>query len=221
MIYVTSDWHLTRENRTSAGLLQKLQLGDLVICLGDMANDWSLENGRFWFLHELEQYAPQILLIDGNHEDFRALNQLPLTYWNGIRVHRMGRGIYHALRGQILHIDGRKIWLMGGGFSGNGYIRRHPDIWQKEEAPTLEECRNGTAALAGAGWKADFMLTHTAPLQLIQERDLTDETDSFNRYLDEIAERTDFRRWYFGHFHRNQSYGNQYECIYQELRRLD
>lgn len=221
MIYLSADWHLTLENISNLEILKKTKENDVIIVLGDFADDWSKKENRFWFINYIEECKAQFLLIDGNHEDFRELNKLPIKDWNGIKVHELGRNIFHILRGQVLLLEGKSFWVMGGGFSGSSYIKRHRETWQEEEKPSQLECKQGLETLKQYDDEIDYILTHTAPLSMIKEYTLSDEWDEINTFLDKVAEKVTFKKWYFGHFHENKVLGDKYEIIYKKLRKLD
>lgn len=220
MIYLTSDWHLKKENTEILSLLSDTTREDTVIILGDLADEWNQKEDQIWFVEQMNQYKAEILLVDGNHEDFKKLNIMPERIWHGIKVHQMGERVYHALRGQVLYLENKSFWIMGGGYSGTGYISRHPDRWQEEETPSKEERQRGLEALLKMGGQVDYILTHTAPQAVITTYELSEDFNGFNEYLDEIAKVAKFKKWYCGHFHQNKVYNEQYEIIYQELRQI-
>ena len=221
MIYLSADWHLTKEDISNIESLKTLKMDDIVIVLGDLTNDWSKIENNFWFVDYIERYNVQFLFIDGNHEDFKKINELPIQYWNGIKVHQLGRNVFHILRGQAFLLEGKRFWVMGGGFSGLSYIERHKDIWQEEEKPSYLEYEQGLEALKKYNGKIDYILTHTPPLRVIKEYTLSDEWSEINSFMDEVATKVNFKKWYFGHFHDNRVLDNQYEIIYKKMRQLN
>lgn len=58
------------------------------------------------------------LWIDGNHENFDMLYEFPLEDKFGGKVRQIAPDIYHLDRGQVLTIDGKKIFCMGGAVGG-------------------------------------------------------------------------------------------------------
>lgn len=221
MIYLSADWHLTKEDTSSIEMLETLKENDVMIVLGDLADDWSKEEDQFWFINSIEKYKVQFLFIDGNHEDFKKINTFPVQYWNDIKVHQLGRNVFHILRGQAFLLEDKSFWVMGGGFSGLSYIERHKETWQKEEKPTKLEYKQGLEALEKYNGNIDYILTHTPPLTVIKEYMLSNEWDEINSFMDEIVAKTDFKKWYFGHFHDNRVLDDRYEIIYKKMRRLD
>lgn len=209
MIYVTSDWHLSKQHTEVLSLLDRTTKEDNVILLGNLADDWDMIENESWFVRMMNQYQTQILLVDGNHEDIKKLQGIPETLWNGMKVHQLGKRIYHILRGQVFYLEGKNFWIMGGDYSGKGYIMLLTDSWQEEETPSRREQQRGLEALIKLGWKVDYILTHTAPQEIIKTYKLSDEVNEFNRYLDEIARQTTFKKWYFGHCSKSISLLNE------------
>ena len=56
MIYVTSDWHLSKQHTEVLSLLDRTTKEDNVILLGDLADDWDMIENEFWFVRMMNQY---------------------------------------------------------------------------------------------------------------------------------------------------------------------
>lgn len=94
---------------------------NLIICrdFGFIFDDDDVE--KEW-LAELEHLPYIILWIDGNHENFKAINKYPVELWNGGKIHRIRKNILHLMRGQIFVVDGYKIFTMGRDYSIDVYL---------------------------------------------------------------------------------------------------
>ena len=42
-------------------------------------------------------------------------------------------------------------------------------------------------------------------------------TEIFTDYLQEISEKCDFKKWYFGHYHDNKQIDNKYVLLYEDI----
>ena len=90
-------------------------------------------------LDELAEKPYQILFIDGNHENFNALNSYPVEEWNGGKVHRIRKNILHLMRGQVFTIEGKTFFTMGGAYSIDKHLRKEGYSWWSDEKPNDAE----------------------------------------------------------------------------------
>lgn len=222
MLYLTGDTHGTIE----IGKLSRANLavervepgeGDFVIILGDFglvfAPDGQSAEERWW-LKWLDEKPWTTLFVDGNHENFARLNELPEEEWRGGRVHRVSESVLHLMRGQIFEIDGRSFFTMGGATSHDRQFRNEGHSWWPEELPSEEELARADAALDGCGRRVDYVLTHCAPT-LVQGRiNPTFLPDRLTEYLQHVRDTTEFGRWYFGHYHIDREYDDGFCALY-------
>ena len=222
MIYLTGDTHGTIE----IGKLSRANLavervepgeGDFVIILGDFglvfAPDGQSAEERWW-LKWLDEKPWTTLFVDGNHENFARLNELPEEEWRGGRVHRVSESVLHLMRGQIFEIDGRSFFTMGGATSHDRQFRKEGRSWWPEELPSEEELARADAALDARGRRIDYVLTHCAPT-LVQGRiNPTFLPDRLTEYLQHVRDTTAFHRWYFGHYHIDREYDDGFCALY-------
>lgn len=165
-----------------------------------------------------------VLFIDGNHENFDILNNYPITKWHGGMVHEIEPKILHLMRGQIFEIDGKTFFTFGGATSVDKMMRQEGIDWWHEELPNEEEYERGIEALEDYDYTVDYILTHTAPTEVVYEMgfdsDDYEDEEELRNYLQEIAESADFKEWYFGHFHRDESIEDTYFCLFDEIVKL-
>lgn len=191
-------------------------LGDTAICWDDGQHDRKVRD----ILSALPVSA--VLFIDGNHENFDLLEEYPLVKWNGGLVHEIDSGIFHLIRGQVYEIDGKTFFTFGGACSTDKDRRRRGINWWPEERPCEEEYERGLEALEANSFSVDYILTHTAPREVVYELggdDCQDENELRN-YLQKIADWTDFIAWYFGHFHVDESIDDIFFCVMDEIIKL-
>ena len=79
--------------------------------------------------------------------------------------------------------------------------------WWPEEMPSEDdfgECRRN---LDQCGWQVDFVITHEAPASVADRlmyergREWDPDGDPLQDFLEELYQRLEYRRWYFGHYH--------------------
>ena len=91
--------------------------------------------------------------IDGNHDNHRLLNQLPVLTWNGGQVHMLAPNVFHLMRGEIYEVEGKRLFCFGGAASLDKIRRLRferetgEQIWWPEEIPSRDQIEAGRAAL--------------------------------------------------------------------------
>lgn len=190
-----------------------LTKNDYVIILGDFGvvfsngstGSWTYRHENYW-LDWLDSRPWTTLFIDGNHENHpRLANDFPQKTWNGGQVHELRPSVLHLMRGEIFTLDGLKFLAMGGAASIDKN-RRTPGVsWWEEEVPNDAEMDNCIRNLEANDWSVDYILTHDCPVNIAQEigvrYNMDMKGDSFENWLQYIAENTNFTRWFFGHYH--------------------
>lgn len=158
------------------------------------------------------------LLKDGNHENFVALNEYPVEKWHGGKVHFICDDIIHLMRGQVYTIGTQTFFTFGGAHSVDWYQRTEGISWWKEEIPNHLEMQEGQDNLMKMNHKVDYIITHTAPYEVLAEMgmDISDEEETFSLYLDHIRKIVDFKDWYFGHLHFDEELDN-FHCIFENV----
>lgn len=167
-----------------------------------------------------------VLFCEGNHENFEKLNGYEISDWNGGKVHRIRRNLIHFMRGEVYMVNGKKIFVMGGGFSLDKEYRIPGKTWWTDEMPRDEEYKNATENLKKNGFKVDFILTHTAPSDTVKYmshlgkgiKNTVIEEQPLIGFLQWVGETTEYDKWYFGHFHIDyELWKNQY-VLFDDIR---
>ena len=184
-------------------------------------------------IHEYfeEKYPWTTLFIDGNHENFVHLKKFRKKEWNGGTVSFLTEHCIWLRRGQIYTIDGSTFLTIGGADSIDKAWRTPLISWWKDEAITRRDINTAKKNLALHGNKVDYILTHCAPTfihHIIARQEKYNDNhhgckpDSKNEaLLQEIDEATDFKKWYFGHYHIDRTFENgKYECLYRTVKPL-
>jgi hypothetical protein len=211
MIYITGDTH-GDQDRWQRLIAPTLAPGDILIICGDFGvGFW---NGRCWseetFYDHLSQQPYTVLFVDGNHENFDQLNGYPVEAYCGGKVHRLRPNLLHLMRGEVYTIEGNTFFVMGGGYSLDKAMRVEGESWWREEMPSQEEYQNARSNLERAGFRVDYILTHTAPSETVYylstlrsfgiKRTIVEELP-LTTFLDEVRSKVTYQHWYFGHFH--------------------
>ncbi|BAI81717.1 conserved hypothetical protein (plasmid) [Deferribacter desulfuricans SSM1] len=184
---------------------------EIIIVLGDFGLPFYNDKEENKILDELEKLPIEICYIDGNHENFDIVNNLPETHKYENKVGQLRKNIFHLKRGNIYKIKDYKIFAFGGGSSIDKSIRTPGIDWWFEELPTMNEVRYATKNLKKTKFNVDIILTHTAPYKIFLE--LCNKLNpapykyydvdgvEFMKSLQVIYDLTHFKYWFCGHYH--------------------
>jgi len=91
MIFVTGDTHgnmsMSKFNMANFPLQKELTKDDYMIITGDFGLIFSLDKEEEYWLKWLDKKSYTTLFVDGNHEHHDKLDSLPVSIWNGGKVH--------------------------------------------------------------------------------------------------------------------------------------
>ena len=215
---------------------------DLVIVCGDFGMPWDGSNEERYWLDWLADRPWTTLFVDGNHENFDALEALPEEDWMGGRVHRLRPNILHLMRGYVFTLEGKTFFTMGGARShdvedgildpnapdfktqlmmlqtqGKRRYRVLGESWWPEELPSEEEYTRARHSLEEHDWAIDYIITHCAPTNLALAINPRNKADPLTDFLQEIREKARYHYWLFGHYHRNQAIDNKHILLWEPI----
>ena len=246
MIYVTSDLHgnTLRFQPQYFPEQSDMTKDDYMIVCGDAGLVWHGDKSDDPQLDRLEALPFTVLFLDGNHENFDALNEYPVEEWHGGKVHRIRSHVIHLMRGQAFELQGRTFFTMGGAQShdiadgildmdspdfyerydslrrNRGQFRINHISWWEGELPSDEEYAEARQTLERLDWKVDYIITHCAPTAIQQKINADFKSDRLTDFLEEIRCRSQFHHWLFGHYHDNQIIDEKYVLLYEQMVRI-
>ena len=109
------------------------------------------------------------------------------------------------MRGQVFDICNKKIFAFGGGRSEDNDAYLNPSV-------------EGVKNLEANNFKVDYIVSYEPPAQISEFLELgkTDRSH-VNTYLEEIREKTDFKRWFFGRHHLNKLIPPKFQAIFDNV----
>lgn len=191
--------------------------GDTIIVCGDAGFLWDNSPQEKRAIQKISQLPFEILFVDGNHENFSLLNKVEQTTKYRNLVGKISDNIFHLLRGKIYTIDSKTVWTMGGAVSTDKHTRVENKTWWKEEVPSYQEQEEGVFALDNTCGKVDTIITHAGPQSVITQLAYWFEGDEVTRYLDFIKNHTEYKNWYFGHYHLDKNIDTKHHCLYNSI----
>lgn len=219
MIYLVADihGHIRLERLKELLSSKRITEQDYLIILGDAGIIWS-ETEHKEVIDFYNSLPYTTLFLDGNHENFDLLGTYPVVNYLGGTVHKISDKISHLMRGEIYNIDGKTFFVFGGGFSLKKLTNSSPvNVWE-QEMPSKAEYLNGIKNLSKYNYMVDYMLSHVAPKKMAWEMwiPLIDQEIELNNYLEEVREKTTYKKWFFGHHHKDRD-GENWSAIYDRI----
>lgn len=213
MVKITGDTH--GEPIRLLELLFDMNSGDTLIVTGDfgyvMKNNYEERD----FLDQIEDFDVNICFCDGNHENFDAIEACEQLMWNGGKVHKIRKNIFHLMRGQVFTIEGAKYFTMGGAYSTDRYMRTKGIGWWERELPDNDEYNEASNNLSANQMEVDYIITHTAPKEIISMMgyDPINRDMELTGFLEWVMYSVKYKRWFFGHFHEDREIGKKFRAL--------
>lgn len=224
VIYITGDTHIPVDiNKLSTKQFpqqKEMTKKDYVIICGDFGGVWDGSNEEKYWIKWLKNKNFTTLFVDGNHENFEMLYNLPTVSFGGSIAHKVDDGIYHLLRGEVYNIDGKKFFVFGGASSHDKEQRKEGKNWWKEEMPAKEEYINAEMNLEKNGFSCNYVVTHSAPASVQTEIAPTYEINELTDFLEKIKNNIACEKWFFGHYHHDKSIDDKYIAVFNSIHKV-
>ena len=106
-------------------------------------------------------------------------------------------------------------------YKGTAPFRINHVSWWKEELASDKEKINGFKNLEKHNYNVDFIVSHccSTSTQYVLGGGLY-KPDHETDYLDEVRAKTEFKKWFFGHYHVNRNVNDKEICIYEQIIRI-
>lgn len=219
MIFVTGDCHGNFERFKPEYFPEQMQMtkNDTVIITGDFSGVWFRDRRDDEVLDQLEQLPFTVAFIDGNHENFDAMERYSMAHWHGGKVHRIRPHVLHLMRGQVFELEGYTFFAMGGAKSHDTERRIDHISWWKQELPSDEEYVAARKNLDRCGWQIDYVITHCAPTSIALMESRHNEADRLTDFLQEVKESARYHYWLFGHYHDNRAIDEKHILLWEQI----
>ncbi|MGI6011780.1 MAG: metallophosphoesterase family protein [Ruminococcus sp.] len=244
MIFITGDTHgdwISRLRTEAFSEQKEMTKDDCVIICGDFGiwdNSKREKNNLDW----LESKSFTTLFIDGNHENYDILDGLPVSEWNGGKVHFLRPSVIHLMRGQVFAIEDKIFFTFGGARSHDiqdgileagdprikewkrDYVKmfriNHVSWWERE-MPSDAEMDEGIENLQRIGCTVDFVVSHCGPASAVAQYSHGGfKTDCLTQYFEEIRSKLDYKKWFMGHYHDNKAINDKEIILYEQIIRI-
>lgn len=204
-VYVTGDIHggVDMQKLRDWDLGDGLTSDDYLIIAGDFGFPWDFSAEECADIAWLESRPYTVLFVDGNHERFDHWSERPMELWHGGLTQRLSdtSPIRRLTRGETFELDDSMIFTMGGATSVDKEYRIPYSSWWPQELPDERNFEEARAKLDSVGWNYPAV-------------------DRLTAFFDELEDRLDYKRWYYGHFHRDANPAERHTVLYDCIVRL-
>ena len=141
---------------------------------------------------------------------------MPLVEYKGALMHQIDNHIFHVLRGEIMTLEGKTFFCLGGACSIDKALRTPHVSWWPDEEITRHDIDNAIANLDKVNNKVDYVITHCCDTHTVIKtfgfrRDVC--TDQLT-FVDKVV---DYKHWFFGHYHYDRKINGKKTCLYQDI----
>lgn len=218
MIYITGDIH-GDFTRFKSPMLRKLRKNDALIVCGDFGFIWDGTAQEKKLLKKIGKLRYNVLFVEGSHDNYDLLEDYPVEEWCGGKTRPISGRLRQLMRGQVFEIAEKTVFAFGGGQSDDTTVELvEGENWWRREIPSEHELEEGLRNLEKAGNKVDIVVTYEPPSKLHDFLDHNSgDRNHINTYLNDVYERINFGRWFFGKLHLNKLIPPKYYAVYDHI----
>lgn len=218
MIYITGDIH-GDFTRFRSPVLRKLRKNDALIVCGDFGFIWDGSEKERKLLKKIGKLRYNVLFVEGSHDNYDLLEGYPVEEWCGGKTRPISGRLRQLMRGQVFEIAEKTVFAFGGGQSDDTTVELvEGENWWRREIPSEHELEEGLRNLEQAGNRVDIVVTYEPPSKLHDFLDHNSgDRNHINTYLNDVYERLDFGRWFFGKLHLNKLIPPKYYAVYDHI----
>ncbi len=212
MIFLTADTHADIEHFTTKET-KNIKKGDTVIVLGDFGFVWDNSKAELKILKKLSKLPFKILFLDGTRDSIKTINSYPDTVYNNANAKEIIKNkIYYIKRGEILEIEGKKLFCFGG------YDNNDIDFSIEDFSPKYPEFEKAVANLKNHELKVDYILTHGPSSAIDLFLNLSDvQPGNTAIFLDEVNKKVQYKKWFFGWYHLDKYVSPKVQGVYKNF----
>ena len=151
---------------------------------------------------------------------------------DGCKCFCMGGASSHDIRDGILDIEKDAKLIKQWEKDYFKLFRINKVSWWEQELPNEEEMKRGFIELEKNNWEVDFIFSHCASTSTenmlrasgILPLGIDTYPDKLNNYLQEVEDKTTFKKHYFGHYHSDESVygcGGKQILLYNNIERIN
>ena len=208
-------------------MVRSIENDEMLFVTGDFGLFWfdiNSNSDKYTILNNmLESKNAYIVFVDGNHENHNFINRTEISEFCGAKCHKLLPRVIHIMRGEIVNIDGIKIFCFGGAYSVDRFWREKNKTYFEEELPNENEYDSGLNNLINADFKVDYIITHTCQRRLVKklgQRHKAIEEIKLQNYIQWIVDNVEYKKHYFGHWHMDKKISESDIAIFNNIRKM-
>lgn len=208
-------------------MVRSIENDEMLFVTGNFGLFWfdiNSNSDKYTILNNmLESKNAYIVLVDGNHENHNFINRTEISEFCGAKCHKLLPRVIHIMRGEIVNIDGIKIFCFGGAYSVDRFWREKNKTYFEEELPNENEYDSGLNNLINADFKVDYIITHTCQRRLVKklgQRHKAIEEIKLQNYIQWIVDNVEYKKHYFGHWHMDKKISESDIAIFNNIRNM-
>lgn len=121
-----------------------------------------------------------------------------------------------------LTMEGRKIFVFGGGYSLDRYRWIEGRSYWPEEMPSDAEYDTGRKSLQENQHRVDYILSHAGPYEAMRMFSRFSYKEAkLNEFLSWVKESTQHKHYYFGHLHMDAHLAPNLTVVYDKVYNLE
>ncbi len=228
MIYKRGDTHGEFAGVAAFCAWNETTAKDILIILGDAGINGENRRRDEQVKSFLSTLPITLFCVHGNHDRRPAvIPSYREVLWNKGLCYREEQypNLIFARDGEIYDLDGKMTLVIGGAASADKYYRiEHGLPWWEDEKPSEMIKQYTEEKLSAQNWTVDQVLSHTLPLKYIPRDCLaiyekTGNPDlSTERWLEEIEQHMNYKKWSAGHWHTDLQISEKIEVLYRNYR---
>ncbi len=200
---------------------------DTLFQLGDHGLFWHKDMVTPMYKYVRDVLKCKVICINGNHENYDLIKKLPtIEIFGGLAYEVIPGRVWILEQGGLYHINGKTVFAYGGGLSVDKDRRVEGESWWPQEIPKSADLAWACNQLALRHWNVDLVLSHTAPVTMVQaipgklwipghfEAKLEDPTCA---HLEVFYQRLTWDRWFCGHFHIDFKANARFEFLWNKV----
>lgn len=225
-VYITGDTHGNFERIEYFCQDNQTTKNDILIILGDAGINYYLNYKDKQKKECLSQLPITLFCIRGNHEERPENINTYITseFLDGqVYIEPEYPNLIFAKDGEIYNINGKKCLVIGGAYSVDKFYRLSMGWkWVKNEQLSVSERFKIEKKIKENDYKFDYVLSHTCPYDtrpthlFLEGIDQSKVDSTMEMWLQNVADKIDFKKWYFGHFHGDWKNG-KYQMLYESV----
>ena len=201
-LFVTGDTHggidmskLNSRHFRNTGLTKE----DILVVMGDAGFIWNGGGEEQFWQKFLDDKPWTTFCVLGNHENYDAIEKLPIVDFHGTSARKVNDSIYYAISGEVYNLCGKKCLVVNGADSHDKAFRKEGKSWWAQEKITQDDVDKTLATLAQYNNKVDFVFTHTGGTEVCKM--LGFSPTSSDSMLDLVLNTAEYDEHFCGHYH--------------------